>query len=99
MPRKPTDIVQYKLRIRETLRRRIAQEAKKRGISANQEMVRRLELSFHREQEKNLADHIVLELEQRRGPLSQRFYEAVEQLDQIARIYKATLQRKNPTSE
>jgi hypothetical protein len=49
MARKPTDIVQYKLRIRESLRRRIEQAAKKSGVSANQEMVGRLEASFEAE--------------------------------------------------
>ena len=49
MARKPTDIVQYKLRIRESLRRRIEQAAKKGGVSANQEMASRLERSFEEE--------------------------------------------------
>jgi hypothetical protein len=62
MPRKPTAIVQYKLRIRETLRRRIVEEAKKHGISANQEMVSRLEQSFEQEAVRKL-DLIVAELD------------------------------------
>jgi hypothetical protein len=56
MPRKPSAIVQYKLRIRETLRRRIEQEAKKHGVSANQEMVSRLERSFEFERVRDLDD-------------------------------------------
>jgi hypothetical protein len=54
MARKPTDIVQYKLRIRESLRRRIEQAAKKNGVSANQEMVGRLERSFELETQRKL---------------------------------------------
>jgi hypothetical protein len=46
MARKPTDIVQYKLRIRENLRRRIEHAATKNGVSANQEMANRLQRSF-----------------------------------------------------
>ncbi len=49
MPRKPADIVQYKLRIREGLRRGIEQAAKKNRRSANQEMVARLAGSFQQE--------------------------------------------------
>jgi Arc-like DNA binding domain len=54
MARKPTDIVQYKLRIRESLRRYIEEAAKKNGVSANQEMVRRLESSFERETQRTI---------------------------------------------
>jgi uncharacterized protein (DUF1778 family) len=44
MPRrKPTDMVLLNLRIREELRRYIAQAAKKRGHSLNSEIVRRLQ--------------------------------------------------------
>jgi hypothetical protein len=46
MPRQPSAVLQYKLRIKESLRRRIEQAAKKRGVSNNVEMVSRLELSF-----------------------------------------------------
>jgi uncharacterized protein (UPF0147 family) len=46
MPRKPSATLQYKLRIRESLRRRIEAAAKPRGVSANYEMVSRLEASF-----------------------------------------------------
>jgi hypothetical protein len=49
--RKPSATLQYKLRIREALRRRIEQAAKGRPIpvSANYEMVSRLEQSFEKE--------------------------------------------------
>jgi hypothetical protein len=46
MPRKPSDIVQPNLRIREDLRRRLEQAAKKRGVSINAEMTERLRASF-----------------------------------------------------
>jgi hypothetical protein len=46
MPRKPSDIVQPNLRIREDLRRRLEQAAKKRGVSLNFEMTDRLKASF-----------------------------------------------------
>jgi hypothetical protein len=46
MARKPSDLVQPNLRIREELRRRLEREAKKRGVSLNAEMTSRLERSF-----------------------------------------------------
>jgi hypothetical protein len=46
MARKPTEFVQFKLRIREGLRREIERAAKKKAISANAEAVERLEQSF-----------------------------------------------------
>jgi hypothetical protein len=46
MARKPTDTAQLKLRIREDLRRRLEQAAKKRNVSLNHEMVDRLRTSF-----------------------------------------------------
>ena len=49
MARKPSDVLQYKLRIRESLRRRIEKAAEKNQTSANQEMVNRLARSFDQE--------------------------------------------------
>ena len=49
MARKPADIVQPSLRIRDDLRRRLEQAAKKRGVSLNFEMTNRLKESFDRE--------------------------------------------------
>jgi hypothetical protein len=46
MARKATEYVQFKLRIRESLRRRIEREAEKKNQSANAEAVERLEDSF-----------------------------------------------------
>jgi hypothetical protein len=51
MARKPTEYVQFKLRIRESLRRRIEREAEKKEQSANNEAVERLERSFLRDEQ------------------------------------------------
>jgi hypothetical protein len=50
MPRKPSAILDYKLRIREILRRRIEAAAKARAVSLNYEMTSRLERSFERDE-------------------------------------------------
>jgi hypothetical protein len=47
--RKPSDIIGLKLRFREELRRQIEKSAKKRDLSLNSEIVRRLEQSFDRD--------------------------------------------------
>ncbi len=49
MPRKPTETVQVNLRIKESERRRLEGVAKKKGVSLNYEMTRRLTESFERE--------------------------------------------------
>jgi HicB family len=49
MARKPANIIQPSLRIREDLHRRLEQAAKKRGVSLNIEMTNRLKESFDRE--------------------------------------------------
>jgi hypothetical protein len=46
MPRKLSDIVQFKLRIREELRRRLERAAKRHGVSINHEIAGRIERSF-----------------------------------------------------
>jgi hypothetical protein len=56
MARKSSKVAQVKIRVREDLRRRIEQEAKKRGVSANLEMVNRLQWSFDQENLRTLAD-------------------------------------------
>lgn len=50
MARKPTDYVQFKLRIRESLRRKIERAAEKKAISANAEAVERIERTFEEEE-------------------------------------------------
>jgi hypothetical protein len=49
MARKPSDVIQYKIRIREDLRRRLEQAAKKQDVSINYEMTSRLKDSFQHE--------------------------------------------------
>jgi len=56
MSRKESAVLDYKLRIREVLRRRLAQAAERRGVSLNAEMVRRLEESFDQESKRSLDD-------------------------------------------
>jgi hypothetical protein len=56
MPRKLSALLDYKLRIRESLRRRIEQAARKRGASLNNEMARRLEHSFDQEALRDIDD-------------------------------------------
>jgi hypothetical protein len=46
MAEKPTDYVQFKLRIRQSLLKKLRKEATKNGHSANNEAVERLEQSF-----------------------------------------------------
>jgi hypothetical protein len=55
MPRKASDVIQYKIRIREDLRRRLEAAAKKRDVSINSEMTHRLGESFDREEMLKLA--------------------------------------------
>jgi hypothetical protein len=56
MLRKPSAILDYKLRIREILRRRIEAAAKQRGVSLNYEMTSRLERSFDQESQRTIDD-------------------------------------------
>jgi predicted transcriptional regulator len=47
MARKPSDVIQIKIRVREDLRRRLEQAANKEDRSINSEMARRLADSFN----------------------------------------------------
>ena len=60
--RKPTDIVQVNLRLRESLRRRLEREAEKRGLSFNAELTRRLEESFEREELNEALRTVILQV-------------------------------------
>jgi hypothetical protein len=62
MPRKPTEMVQVNLRIRENLRRRLEREAQKRGVSLNYEMTSRIEQGFDREAHRKI-DKVASDLE------------------------------------
>jgi hypothetical protein len=57
--RKPGDIVQINLRIRENLRNHIEASAKKRGHSLNREMERRLEQSFSNQQIEDIVSDAI----------------------------------------
>ena len=54
--RKPSAVLDCKLRIRQSLRRQIAQAAEKNGVTLNAEMVRRLDESFTREKQEALEE-------------------------------------------
>jgi uncharacterized protein YecA (UPF0149 family) len=54
MPRRPTEVVQVNLRLRERLRRRLEQAARKRDVSLNFEMHSRLEQSFEQQDQRGL---------------------------------------------
>jgi len=91
MPRKPTDIVQYKLRIRESLRRRIEHAAKKRGLSANQEMAIRLEHSFELETVRKLEFLVedLAKLTVRLKDLSERVTDNYRSIVELRKLYSA----------
>ena len=87
--RKKTDIVQFKIRLRETLRRQLEAAAHTKDISLNSEIVSRLEQSFV---QASLQDLIA---EGRKGQsrlvealrsLSAELYEKVEQEYLLGRI-------------
>ena len=63
-----TDIVQLKLRIRETVRARLAAAAKLNGVSLNSEIAKRLEASFTLPQ----LDELIDRLEKANTPLPLR---------------------------
>jgi hypothetical protein len=56
VPRKPAETVQVNLRMKEVMRRRLDQAAKKHGVSLNAEMMRRLEESFTQEEQRSLKE-------------------------------------------
>jgi hypothetical protein len=71
MPRKSTDTAHVNLRIRESLRKKLAQEAEDRHWSLNNEIRWRLEASFERQDLLSLTDcsaelrNLVLRLDER----------------------------------
>jgi hypothetical protein len=85
MARKPSDIVQYKLRIREETRRRLEQVAKKRGVSVNYEMASRIERSFEAEALRTI-DRVASDIEIHWA----RFGEALFQLDLQGALVRAS---------
>jgi hypothetical protein len=85
MPRKPSAVLQYKLRIREDLRQQIEKAAKKDGVSANFEMVRRLKDSFGRESLLSIAN-----VAQDMTILWARYGEALHELEKQGDLMRAT---------
>jgi hypothetical protein len=75
--RKTTAIIQLKVRMREDLRRRLEREADRRKDSINNEVVRRLEGSFKRDADQDLAS----ELRAENARLLQLLEKAVERLE------------------
>jgi hypothetical protein len=61
MARKPTDYVQFKLRIRQSLLKQIQKQAEKKKHSANNEAVERLERSFA-DEAKEVRDSAILDM-------------------------------------
>jgi hypothetical protein len=59
MGRKPTEIVQIKLRLREELRRKLLREAEKKDHSLNIEIAQRLEQSFDNAEHVREIDEIL----------------------------------------
>jgi hypothetical protein len=62
MARKPTDYVQFKIRMREALRRKLERAAELKDISANAEAIERIEATFKQEEqfaarEKHIQEH------------------------------------------
>jgi hypothetical protein len=80
LKRKETDFVQFKLRIREGLRRRIQREAEKKKISANAEAVERLEKSFLAADDRIKDPEQRLAADERINALQQRLNEIVKSL-------------------
>jgi hypothetical protein len=76
MARKPTEYVQFKLRIRESLRRKIEKAAEKKAQSANAEAVERIEYTFD---EEDRWEATAKEMEERQDELNQQAREYYEE--------------------
>lgn len=86
MARKPTEYVQFKLRIRETLRRKIEKAASKKAISANAEAVERIEHTFAEEE---MWEERSRDMEEREGELAQQHEEWIKERAAEEAIAKA----------
>jgi hypothetical protein len=64
MPRKPTQIVQLKLRIQERLRREVEKRAKKSGRSLNAELVTLIEAAIAMGSFEDIAEKLREQIEQ-----------------------------------
>ncbi|WOH47657.1 hypothetical protein [Bradyrhizobium sp. sBnM-33] len=76
MARKPTEYVQLKLRVRESLRRKLERAAEKKAHSANAEAVARIEYTFADEEEWEAR---AKEMEERRDEIDQQHREWLEE--------------------
>lgn len=88
MARKPTEYVQFKLRIRESLRRKIERAAELRKQSANAEAVWRIERTFSQDEE--IAAQAE-KMEAREAELQEMFQQQTEQKIQRDARYASAL--------
>jgi hypothetical protein len=74
MARRPTDILQIGLRLREGLRRKLENAAKKRRVSLNSEMLFRLEDSFETpDATRRTVSDLLMDIETHWGLYADRF--------------------------
>src|SRR6478609_4866514 len=88
MARKPTEYVQFKLRIRESLRRKIEKAAEKKAQSANAEAVERIEYTFD---EEDRWEATAKEMEERQDELNQQAREYYEEQAREKMAHEAAL--------
>jgi hypothetical protein len=88
MARKPTDYVQFKLRIREALRRKIERAAEKKKISTNAEAVERIEESF-REEERH--EEFLRDIEEQREEVDEQYRQHLEEQARMESEHQASL--------
>ena len=88
MARKPTEFTQFKLRIRESLRRKIERAADKKAISANAEAVERIERTFDEEERQEAFSR---EWEERREEFDEQQRQWYEEQAKIDAEHKAAL--------
>ena len=88
MARKPTEYVQFKLRIRESLRRKIERAAELRNHSANAEAVWRIERTF--DQDEAIAE-ATKDMEAREAELQEEWRRHFEEEAKKKAKYEASL--------
>jgi hypothetical protein len=88
MARKPTEFVQFKLRIREGLRRKIERAAEKKAHSANTEAVERIEQTF---EEEELWEARYKDMEERQDEMDERHARWIEEKAREEAEHKAAL--------
>jgi hypothetical protein len=88
MARKPTEFVQLKLRIRETLRRKLERAAEKKGQSANAEAVERIAQTFADEE---LWEARYKNMEERQDEMDERHARWIEEKAREEAAHEAAL--------